>query len=732
MKSLRHLIRLVLAIATPTVALLTSGCKDTSVGEGPHLKVRLIADQDSVAPGSTITLGAHFIPDPGWHIYWKNAGDSGLGPRFGWRATQGINVGDPLWPYPSQIPAGPLMNYGYGEVLIAFPATVSSELASSHEVTAELSTQWLVCKDECLPGEARLKLSLPISKTPGPPSAERKLFEDTFKRIPTPLEKVSIAIEEQDKQIVIVLIPVGDRRLPSTATFFPEDRRIILNSAQQVVTKENGALKITLKRDPNRTSVVDRIRGVLVSAEGWSDSGEPKAVSIDNNPLDAPPEETSTLTTASVSTNSQVPGLGLALLFALIGGFILNLMPCVFPVLSIKILGFVQQGGEDPAKVRLHGTLFSLGVIVSFWALAALLFALRAGGEELGWGFQLQSPVFVVAMIFVFLTLGILFLSDLALGQALQRIAGSSRLPTSFFGSFLNGVLATAVATPCTAPFMSSALAATLTLPMTAGFMIFTALGLGMSAPYLVLSWNPRLLTFLPRPGAWMDSFKQLMAFPLLATVVWLLRVFARQMGVEPLGLSIVIDVIWGALLLGFGLWLCARSTRSQRSFAALLQQICAVVVLVLAVLIALPSNEEITRSNERACAITDSSHPEPDSFGLMWEPYSLNRLDALLAQGKSVYLDFTAEWCITCQVNKGLVFGSQEVRSLLKEHDVVLMRADWTSKNGAITSALQGFGRNGVPLNVLYKRGERKEPTIFPNIMTASMVIEELRTLDN
>jgi thiol:disulfide interchange protein DsbD len=260
--------------------------------------------------------------------------------------------------------------------------------------------------------------------------------------------------------------------------------------------------------------------------------------------------------------------------------------------------------------------------------------------------------------------------------------------------------------------------------------MIFTALGLGMSAPYVVLSWNPRLLAFLPRPGAWMESFKQLMAFPLLATVVWLLRVFARQMGMEPLGLSIVIDVIWGGLLLGFGLWLFARSTRTTRQLASYFQQICAIAAILVAITIALPSSEEIARSNERSCAITDSSRPEPDSFGLMWEPYSLNRLDALLTQGKSVYLDFTAEWCITCQVNKGLVFGSQEVRNLLKQHDIVLMRADWTSKNGAITSALQGFGRNGVPLNVLYKRGSRTEPTIFPNVMTASMVIEELETL--
>jgi thiol:disulfide interchange protein DsbD len=367
-------------------------------------------------------------------------------------------------------------------------------------------------------------------------------------------------------------------------------------------------------------------------------------------------------------------------------------------------------------------------VLASFWALAGALFAFRAGGEQLGWGFQLQSPVFVVAMIFVFFTLGILFLSDIALGQALQRIAGSSRLPTSFAGSFLNGVLATAVATPCTAPFMSSALAATLTLPIAASFLVFTAIGLGMSAPYLLLSWNPRLLRLLPRPGEWMETFKQMMAFPLFATVIWLLRVFARQMGMEAFGLSIVIDVLWGGLVLGFGLWLFGRSTRAHRHLSIRLYQICAILAVIGATAIALPSREEIARSNERVFSSGDSSRAEPDAFGLMWEPFSSKRLQVLLGEGKSVYVDFTAEWCITCQVNERLVFGSQEVRDLLQQKEIVLMRADWTSKNPAITQALQSFGRNGVPLNVLYRRGSREQPVIFPNIMTAAMVIEELK----
>ncbi len=728
MFALRRLAAVFIAILS--VTLLTSGCGDRSSGSGAHMKVRLVVDQDSGAPGSTITLGVHFIPDPGWHIYWKNAGDSGLGPRFGWRATEGLKIGDPLWPYPERIAVGPLVNYGYGEVLIPFPVTITSSLPSPAQASIELSTEWLVCKDECLPGEAQLATSLPIIQTPGAPSAQRSLFEDTFKRIPTPLEQVSIAVEEQDKHIVVALIPLAERFLPSTASFFPEDKRVILNAAPQQITKEGKALKITLARDPNRRSTVERIRGVLVSPEGWSESGQPKAVSIDNNPLDTPSELEAPSANASIPAPAETPGLGLALALAFLGGLILNLMPCVFPVLSIKILGFVQQSGEDSAKVRMHGMLFSLGVIVSFWALAGILFTLRAGGEHLGWGFQLQSPVFVVAMIFVFFTLGVLFLSDIAVGQALQRIAGSSRLPTSFVGSFLNGVLATAVATPCTAPYMGSALAATLTLPIAAGFLIFTFIAIGMSAPYLLLSWNPQLLRFLPRPGIWMESFKQLMAFPLFATAIWLLRVFARQIGIEPPGLSILMDVLWGSLALCLGLWLFMRSTHAQKRITAQLYQICASLSVIGAVIIALPTDQEINRSHERACDDASSPHVETDSFGLKWERYSPNRLEAHLTQGRNVYLDFTAEWCITCQVNERLVFGSKEVRDLITEKGVVLMRADWTSKNREITKALQGFGRDGVPLNVLYERGARGRPVVFPNIITAATVVEELRKL--
>ena len=293
-------------------------------------------------------------------------------------------------------------------------------------------------------------------------------------------------------------------------------------------------------------------------------------------------------------------------------------MPCVFPVLSIKILSFIEQAGHEPKKIKAHGIAFSLGVVISFWVFAGILLALRAGGEQLGWGFQLQSPAFVAVMIFTLFGLGFLFLSDIALGNSIQRIAGRAKISTTYAGSFFNGALATAVATPCTGPFMGSALAATLTLSALENLSIFTALGLGMSLPYLAIAFKPRLLQRLPRPGAWMESFKQLMAFPLFASVVWLSRVFARQMGLEPPGLDLVTDLLWGLLAVGFGFWLILQARRLPSPRAQRAARVIAVLMFVAGLGTGMPSSKEVEGTRSRACLANESTTTEPDEFGLI------------------------------------------------------------------------------------------------------------------
>lgn len=732
---MRYLSRALRALSCFIAPLLVlSGCGDKNVAKGPHITVTLIADQDSIAPGSTFTLGVIFDPEPGWHIYWKNPGDSGLAPRFAWQSSGGIAVSSPLWPYPNKIAVGPLVNYGYDKVTIPFPATLSAPPPRATSTSVMLSLQYLVCKDECLPGEAQLELQLPISKTAAAPGNYERLFAETQTKIPTQLERVSIAVEEQQDRIILALIPFESRFFPSAVTFFPEDPRIISNSAPQEVSLDGGALRISLKRDPNRRDPIRRVRGVLVSPQGWSETGEPKAISIDTNPdgesAVSPQRNASGGDQSTTYAGGEQVGLFAALFFALLGGLILNVMPCVFPVLSIKILGFIEQAGHEPRKIKMHGLAFSAGVIGSFWVFAVTLLILRAGGEQLGWGFQLQSPTFVALMIFIFLGLGLLFLSDLALGSSLQQIAGKARLSTTYAGSFANGALATAVATPCTGPFMGSALAATLTLPAAANFLVFTALGVGMSLPYLFIAFKPHLLQRLPRPGTWMESFKQFMAFPLFASVVWLTRVFARQMGLEVPGLDLVTNLLWGLFCIGLGFWTFLRARSLSSALAQRALRILGAIIITSGIVIGLPSASEVEGTRSRACIANETTTPEPDAHGLIWEPYSEQRLAALLAQGRSVYLDFTAEWCITCQVNERIVFSSSEVRALIVKKNVALMRGDWTTKSPSITAALRRYGRNGVPLNVIIKQGKPESAVVLPNILTPGTVIAELDRL--
>jgi thiol:disulfide interchange protein len=716
------------------IASAMTACSDSNSVSDEHITATLIADQDSVSPGATLTLGVQFTLEPGWHIYWKNPGDSGLPPRFSWSSnSDSVAVRDPLWPYPQRLVTGPLVNYGYGDVLIPFPASVSST-ANGSSVTVSLALEWLVCKDECLPGEGTLRLSLPLTTKSGYPSKDSKLFERAYERVPKQLDRVSIAVEEQPEHLTIALIPIEQRQFPHDLVFFPEDRRIIANASPQEITRDGDVLRITLARDPSNTEPVDRIRGVLVSSQGWSADSTKKAVAIDTNP--GAPEPSSAQTAggagspqSTLNNSAGATGFFAALLFAFIGGAILNLMPCVFPVLSIKIVSFLEHSQHDVRLTRRHGLAFAGGVLVSFWVLAALITSVRVGGEQLGWGFQLQSPTFVASMIVVFLALGLLFLTQLTIGQALQSFAGKWRLSTTHLGSFFSGVLATAVATPCTAPFMSTALAATLTLPAALTFLVFTALGCGMSAPYVLLSYNPSLLRFLPRPGEWMESFKQLMAFPLFATVVWLTRVFARQMGFEPPGLTVVIDLLWGLLAIGFAFWILIRAPHIQSDSRRRAVRVIALGLLLVGVYTAIPSAHEVDESRARACAPSGEVAPFTDAHGLLWESYSEDRLTKILAQGRPVFLDFTAEWCITCQVNERVVFSSREVRELLVRKNVTLMRGDWTSKNPAITSALRRFGRSGVPLNVLLT-SPTAAPLVLPNILTPGIVQDALQGL--
>jgi thiol:disulfide interchange protein len=492
--------------------------------------------------------------------------------------------------------------------------------------------------------------------------------------------------------------------------FFATEGPLLEYAAPQKVTTGDGFLTMELVRSPYLSDTPARIAGVLVSPAGLTAAGDPAIeLAIELGEAAALP---ATLTNGG----SALPvSLWFALLLAFAGGMILNLMPCVFPVVSLKILSFVQMSGDEPRRLRLHGLSFAGGVVLAFWALAGLLLLLRAAGEEIGWGFQLQSPGFVAAMAFLLFGLGLSLAGVMDIGTSLTRLGGAESRHGSFRSSMLNGMLATVVATPCTAPFMGAALGFAMIQPAAASLLIFTSLAAGMAAPYVALSTWPYLLRFLPRPGAWMVRFKQAMAFPLFATVAWLVWVFGIQTGVDG-----VLRLLIGLTLLALAVWIWGQwSTLSATPRARWSARAAGGAFLIAGLLVAVTS-EPVTAEVSGAQAAVRSS-------GIDWEPWSAQRVAELRAAGTPVFIDFTAAWCLSCKVNERVAFSSTAVHELVRERGIAMLKADWTSRDPEITRALAEFGRSGVPLYVLYDADPYAAPRLLPEILSPGILTSAL-----
>ncbi|MBY0274884.1 thioredoxin family protein, partial [Candidatus Binatia bacterium] len=511
--------------------------------------------------------------------------------------------------------------------------------------------------------------------------------------------------------------------------FFPAEPGVVENAAEQPQSIAGDVVTISLEKSRQRREPVERLRGTLVADGGFAPDRAP-ALAIDVPVTDALPAVASrdggarapVATAASTTSDAGTAGsTWLALVLAFVGGLLLNVMPCVFPVLSIKVLDFVRQAGGEAAVLRRHGWLYAAGVLLSFWVLAGALLALRAGGEGLGWGFQLQSPAFVVVLIFVLAALALSLLGVFELGLGVASLAGRVGQGDGLGGSFATGVLATLVATPCTAPFMGPALGWALTQPALQAMLVFTALGAGMALPYVVLCLVPGWLRLLPRPGPWLETFRQAMAFPLLATAVWLLWVLGLQAGSDAIAATLA-----GLLLLAVGLWLRGRFAGLERP--ARTRRLAHVAALGLA-LAGLATALAARGSAPADAGVAGSGDARPtDAYGIPWRTYSRAVLDELRAAGTPVFVDFTAAWCLTCKVNEHVVFSSQDVRDAFAARDVAMLRADWTSRDDEITQALASFGRSGVPLYVLYGAG--REPIVLPSVLTRGMVLDALQKI--
>jgi thiol:disulfide interchange protein DsbD len=670
-----------------------------SAAPGPVRKgavsAELVSADASIQPGRPFLVALRLNHDEHWHSYWLNAG-TGYPTSLHWQLPDGFKAGPIQWPTPHVVKdtKGVVTGHGYeGEVFLFVEITPPADLVPGTDVTLRARAEWLMCKDVCMPGEARLELTLPVrAGPPAPDTTIARRFNVAHDDLPQPLRGWTIQATRDAGTITVRLTPAaGNRFIPEDLHLFDE-AGLVDYAAPQSITTENGGITFRLAAAKDGDAAATRLAGVISARSGWGPQNPAHGATFDVKLEAAPP--------AAPPAGSAAPAsLAGTLLLALLGGLVLNLMPCVFPVLGIKVLGFVNQSGSDRGKVVVHGLVFTGGVLLSFWLLAGLLLALRAGGAQLGWGFQLQSPGFVFGMA-VFLLVFALNLSGLfEVGLSATGVGGKLQMRSGYGGSFFTGILATLVATPCSAPFLAPALGAALTLSAAGSLAVFTAIALGLSAPYLLLSAFPAAVKLLPRPGPWMETFKQLMAFPLYATVGWLLWVLAGQTK----------DHDDALLLIAFGLVLTAMAAWVYGRFPKPAGRITAAALLAAGLWLGWPRTDEAASTGAHA---------------VKWEPWSPEAVAAARAAGRTVYVDFTARWCATCQTNKAAVFSSAAVLAELKKRNVLLLRADWTSKDPAITAELAKWGRSAVPFNLIYAPG-RPEPVVLPELLTPGVVLD-------
>jgi len=667
-----------------SVALGSTGVRADEVKQ-PHVQARLIVDNQSIKAGSAFRVGLWLKLERGWHVYWKNPGDSGMAPKFAWQLPTGFTKDDIAWPVPERIPVGPLVNYGYSDRVLFAVTMHAPKNLTTPQVEIGLRANWLVCEETCIPGKGTFTLTLPVSAAPANPSAEHATFEQWKTRLPLQTQS-SAQVQSHDDALVLRVDGLRQETLYE-AFFFPEDAEVIQAAAAQRATLKNGVLELTLPKAETAPSNVDALKGVLrVNERAF------EVHAMRQKGFTAPPR----------AAAQPKPDLSLivALLLAFAGGAILNFMPCVFPVLSLKTFNLVQQMGESKSAVRKHGWSYTAGVVASFWAFAAALLMLKAGGKQLGWGFQLQSPGFVAFLAGLLFVMALNLLGVFEIGASLTGSGEKLTQSQGLRGSFFTGVLATVVATPCTAPFMGTALGFALTQSGWILWSVFTALGAGLAAPFLLLSYSPLLSRVLPRPGRWMETLKHCLAFPLLATVVWLVWVFGSQTSVDAL-----VWLLATLLLLAIAAYVLGR-------FHALLSRLAAAVIVVAAI-----------------ATLFVGLRPKTTS-SITWKPYSSEALDDALAQGKPVFIDFTAAWCVTCKVNERLALNTPQVAAAFTQYQVVPLIADWTNEDATITKALTRYGRSGVPLYILHSGKAAEAPRLLPQVLTPELVIRQLREL--
>jgi thiol:disulfide interchange protein DsbD len=735
---------LLLAASLPTRAVSSSFDTD-------HVHVQLVFRNAQLFPGAGDHGGLYFKLEPGWHVYWKNPGDAGEPPHLHWTLPEGMAAEPLQFTAPQRLPLGPLMDYGYeNEVLFPFRLVIAKSVKPGTAVL-HAKVDWLVCRGSCIPGKADLEITQKILATAPAVEPDDGPGAEIWKRLavllPDALPPNDRAVFQTTKEGFRLTVQTGKRE--QSAEFFPEEQDIIDNPAPQKLTPTANGLILDLKKDASLTANPKQLKGVLElsggrayeivtlppgvtavsqsaaggqgsgeqasGAKGPADSGAPvagaKAPAYQSVPFNGAVNSSTGPGSAGFWTRlMRVSGL------AFLGGLLLNLMPCVFPVLFLKGLALVNSGNEERAKLRAHGLVYAVGILISFWALVGVLLGLRAAGATLGWGFQFQSPVFLALMAGLLFFLGLSLAGQFEIGLTLTSAGGSLAQKQGYTGSFFTGVLAVVVATPCTAPFMGAAIGYALAQSTAVTFAVFTALALGLAAPYLALTLQPAWTRLLPKPGAWMEVLRQAVAVPIFATVIWLAWVLAQAYGA-----SVLAALLASFLLLAIAGWFLGRWPAKRWATA--------VAALLLLGVIALDVCGQRLVGDVRASIEPTGTTGLDSAVAGAWEPWSPQLLVVYQAQGRPVFVDFTAAWCLSCQVNERVALNQPQVKQAFQAANVALLRADWTRHDEAITQALTALGRSGVPAYALYASGEMS-PRLLPEVLTPGIVTDAIGKL--
>lgn len=662
-----------------------------------RVAIDLIADKRVAAPGQKIWVALRQKISTGWHTYWSNPGDSGEATRIAWKLPDGFSASAIRWPIPEAIPVGPLLNHGYSDEVLLL-TEISVPASANGAVTLTADANWLVCKEICIPEDGSAAVTLTIG-SPAQMSEHAAIIGQALTKLAKPMPwKTELAVDPATARLTIVDAALDPSHI-ARIRFFPNEWGGIAYAPEQPVSWSGSSPTLTLTRGDLKDKPLTKLSGLLVIEEKLE--GEPVRHGFE---LVATATDGSAVLSALGGGAAGEGSIGLwrALLFALVGGVILNLMPCVFPVLSLKALALAKHS-DDIVAHRRQGFAYLAGVLACFAVLAAVLLALRATGQALGWGFQFQSPAFVLAMAALFFALGLSLSGVFLIGTSVTNVGGRLATRDGLSGSFFTGVLASIAATPCTAPFMGAAIGFALTQPAGVAAAVVMALGLGFALPLFALSVSSGLTRLLPKPGRWMETMKQVLAFPLYASAGWMVWVLSIQAGSNGVLAAVVV-----LLAIAFVAWLLGEPTR-----VGLISKVAAAAVVVAAAvggyrLVAAPTGAATVAQDEMA------------------ESFTQQRLDALLTEGRPVFVNFTAAWCITCKVNEQVALSSAAFRSALKSRGITYLKGDWTSRNPEITAVLQKYDRGGVPLYLFYS-GKGGAPDVLPQLLTEAMVLERL-----